>query len=147
MPKQRQIKVATQDGMIPVPTTNETPETPYLAVTMTVFGQFEVTHVPSGLRLVGGFERAVNAFVSMLSLQLAFNELSIDASGSQDDVKAELKEKDKECESLGMTIRQWIALNTTVGNFCSEFPWETDEEGPHAELRKLMAKLKGDSNG
>lgn len=142
MASQRQIEVPTEKGRILVPATNHVEETPYLAVTMCVFGQFEVTHVPSGFRLIGGYERAVNAFVSMAQLQLALNELGIDASGSNEAFKAQIAEKDKSCESLGMSLREWIALNTTIGNFCSEFPWETDEEGPHAELEKLMKQLK-----
>ncbi len=140
---QRNIEVPTEKGLVFVPASNHCNDTPYLAVTMCVFGQFEVSHVPSGRRLVGGFERAVNAFVSMFELQLAINELCIDASGDNDAFRTEINDKDKQCEALGgMTIRQWIGINTTLGNICSEFPWETDQEGPHAELEKLMAKLK-----
>lgn len=140
---QRNIEVPTEKGLVFVPASNHCDYTPYLAVTMCVFGQFEVTHVPSGRRLIGGFERAVNAFVSMLELQLAINELGIDASGDNDAFRSEINAKDKQCETLGMTIKQWIGINTTIGNICSEFPWETDEEGPHSTLEKLMNQLKG----
>ncbi|HHY0482700.1 hypothetical protein [Vibrio parahaemolyticus] len=139
---QRNIGVPTEKGLVHVPASNHCDHTPYLAVTMCTFGQFEVTHVPSGYRLIGNFERAVNAFVSMFQFQLAINELGIDASGGNIAFLSEINEKDKQCEALGMTIKQWIGINTTIGNICSEFPWETDEEGPHAELEKLMTKLK-----
>lgn len=142
MGQQRQIDVPTTEGVISVPATNTTDEIPNLAVTMTRFGLFEVTHVPSGFRLVGDFERAVNALVAMAELQLALNELEIDTSQNSDNFRAEIMKKDKDCESLGMSIRQWIGLHTTVGNFCGEFPWESYDESPHAELEKLMTKLK-----
>ena len=142
MGQQRQIEVPTKVGVLSVPATNATDEIPNLAVTMTTFGLFEVTHVPSGFRLVGNFERAVNAFVAMAQIQLALNELEIDSSQNGDDFRAEIMEKNKECKSLGMTFRQWIGLHATIGNFSGEFPWEGADEGPHAELEKLMAQLK-----
>lgn len=140
---QRNIEVITQEGCIFVPSSNEVDEVPFLAVTMCVFGQFEVTHVPSGRKLVGGFERAVNAFVSMFELQLAINELKVDLNGDYKYVQQQVKDKDNECEALGgLTLKQWISVNTTIGNICSEFPWETENEGPHADLERLAKKLK-----
>lgn len=144
--KQRKIMVPTDMGELLVPATNHIEQIPHLAVTMCVFGQFEVTHVSSGLRLVGGFERAVNALVFMSQLQLAINELGIDASGNADSFKSEITTKDKHCECLGMKLMEWMHLNTMLGKFCSEFPWETDEEGPVAELMKLNKKLGVECN-
>ena len=145
---QRNIEVPTENGLVCVPASNHCDETPYFAITMCTFGSFEVTHVPSGRRIIGGFERAVSAFVCMLELQLAINELSIDASGDYDAVRAEIKGKDRHCDAFnGLTIREWIGLNSTIGNICSEFPWETEQEGPHSELKKLMEKLKANIDG
>ncbi|MEZ8869523.1 hypothetical protein AB6D94_07715 [Vibrio sp. 10N.247.310.56] len=140
---QRQIKVPTKVGVLSVPATKATEEIPNLAVTMTTFGTFEVTHVPSGFLLVGDFERAVNAFVAMAQIQLALNEMEIDSSQSGDLFKSDIMARNRELESLGMTFRQWVGLHKTIGCFSGEFPWENSEEGPHAELEKLISQLKG----
>ncbi|UPR55263.1 hypothetical protein ITG09_24375 (plasmid) [Vibrio cyclitrophicus] len=140
--EQRRLEIATKVGVLSVPATNAIKEIPFLAVTMTQFGLFEVTHVPSGYRLVGDFERAVNAYVAMAEAQLALNELKVDSSLDGELFKSDLIAKDKECEILGMSFRQWMGLHAAIGGFSSEFPWEGDEDSPHSTLKNLMNKLK-----
>ena len=142
MKNNREVEVATDRGMLLVPAGDAIDAIPHLAVTMTNFGQFEISHVPSGYRLLGGFERVINAYVSMVQLQLALNELDVDTSVTREKLKEQISKNDKPCKELGdITLRQWIALSVTVGNFCSEFPWENSEEGPHAEFEKLLQRL------
>lgn len=139
----RQIEIPTKAGVISAPATNKIDEIPYLAVTMSNFGRFEVTHVPSGCRIVGGFERAVNAFVAMAEVQLALDELGIDLSqNNYDKLRADIIAKDKECKIIGMTFREWITLSVTIGAFGGEFPWESEDDSPYCRFEELMNKLK-----
>ena len=143
MGKQRKIVVPTTKGNIQVPASNLIEGIPDLAVTMTSFTRFEVTHVPSGLRLVGNFERAVNALIAMAEMQLAFNELGINTSLSHDELKKEIASKDRKCGALGMKICEWVGLHQTVASFSGEFPWEGGDDCPHNKLENLMAQIEG----
>ncbi|UKA04979.1 hypothetical protein [Photobacterium damselae] len=138
---QRYIKIPSKVGYLTVPASPERPEIPHLAVTMTQFGLFEVTHVPSGYKLVGGFERACNAFIAMAEAQLAFNELQIDSSLDHIEFTSEASKKDKYCKALGMTFLQWINIHKTIEHFSDEFPWEDQDDNPHTKLEKLMKEL------
>lgn len=146
MMQQRQIEVAIKEGMRSVPASSKINEIPYLAVTMTSFGLFEVTHIPSGYRLAGIFERSVNAFIAMAEAQAAFNELKIDSSLGGDDFRAEIISKDKYCKALNMTLREWLNFFSMNINLNSEFPWECDGDSPHSSLEKLMSTLNDQSN-
>lgn len=139
---QRQIEVKTKNGNLLVPASKSVIEIPDLAVTMTNFGSFEVTHVKSGLCLIAGFERCVNAYVAMAEMQSAFDELGIDSSKAGDEFRMEILSKDKESESLGMTIMQWLSIQAQIGSFSGEFPWESEGDSPHFKLEDLMNKLK-----
>ncbi|MDW1981940.1 hypothetical protein [Vibrio sp. Vb0304] len=114
-----------------------------LAVTMTNFGAFEVTHVKSGFRIIGGFERFATALVHMLSIYLALKEAEINIDTEAGEFKAQVMESNHESEFLdGLTFKGYMNIVRPILGFSGEFPWEGDDEGPHAEAYKLMEKLR-----
>ncbi len=138
----RKVEVLThQQGSTPVPAAVPIEGVDHFAVTMTQFGLFEVTHIQSGKRIIGSFERSVNAHIAMLQLQLALNELGVDSSLDTETFVAEVAAKDSVCESLGMSLFDWIRLHKMTQSLSGEFPWEGGDEGPHAELDALFKKL------
>ncbi len=137
----RQVNVVTAEGVRSVPASNTLEQLPHLAVTMTTFGRFEVTYLPTGHKLVGGYERAVSAMIAMVSLQLAFNQLGIVTGGTYDEFRNEMLSKDGETESLGSSISSWIQTTNTVMSVAGEFPWEGAEDSPYHELSGLLTKL------
>lgn len=137
----RQLEIVTKVGTLTVPAADAITQVPHLAVTMTRFGLFEVTHVPSSYVIVGGFERATNAYIAMVEAQLALDELQINLSQGWKLLKTEIIAKDRKCESIGMSFRQWIDLHGKLAKFSSEFPWENEEDSPLTTLKKLIEKL------
>ncbi|WP_199438560.1 hypothetical protein [Vibrio owensii] len=138
----RDLVIPTENGYLSVPATNATDEFPYLAVTMTTFGKFEITHTPSGHQMLKGFERAINAFIAMANLQLAINELGIDASLGKKEFHSLVTKNNEICECLNMPLKQWLYLQTTVRPSTSEFLWESPTDGPNEQFNRLVEKLK-----
>lgn len=137
-----QIEVPTVKGMIKVPCYFHE-NVKDLCVTMCEFGVFEVTHVETGRKIIGGFERACNAAVMMLRFQIAANEVGIDFSGGMEFIKNQISEaKDFKHESLsGMSIIEAVNLHKQVFPLTGEFPWENDEDSPFVEIEKLEKML------
>ncbi|CAH8235371.1 hypothetical protein [Vibrio aestuarianus] len=113
-----------------------------LAVTMTSFGEFEVTHTKSGHKIIGGYERFANALVEMLSIYLAMREAGINFDAEPEDFKLQIKDSLHQSQYLnGLTIIEYLRIMKPIMGYSGEFPWEGGDEGPHAEMEKLMRKL------
>jgi hypothetical protein len=113
-----------------------------LAITMTNFGIFEVTHVKLGFKIIGGFERFANAAVEMLSLHLAMHEAGIDFEAEQEEFKRQIKESSfKSAHISGLTLFEYLQVMRPVMGFSGEFPWEGEEESPHTKASQLIAKI------
>lgn len=113
-----------------------------LAITMTNFGVFEVTHVKSGFKIIGGFERFANAAVEMLSLYLAMHEAGIDFEAEHEEFKRQVKESSLKSEHIGgLTLVEYLQIMRPIMGFSGEFPWEGEEESPHTKASQLIAKI------
>ncbi|EKF9829452.1 hypothetical protein O1D23_000910 [Vibrio cholerae] len=115
-----------------------------LAVTMTNFGSFEVTHTRSGHKIIGGFERYANAVFHMISMYLAMKEAGIEPNSEMELIKKQIIESEHESKYLdGLSVKGYINVMKPIMGFCGEFPWEGDDECPHAKVEKLMEEIKG----
>ncbi|TQQ55753.1 hypothetical protein [Vibrio cholerae] len=137
----KKINIPTTKGHIEVPAFF-VDEVNGLCVTMVQFGSFEVTHTKSGHKIIGGFERFANAVRHMLSIYLAMQEAGIEPDSDMDSLKKEIIESNHECKHLdGLSIKGYINIMKPIMGFSGEFPWEGGDEGPHAEIEKLMIKI------
>lgn len=107
-----------------------------LAVTMGAFGDFSVTHLPTGRSIFSGFERAVNAIWLFARLAQMTKTYNVDWCG---DFVAEMKRvagenmpRDPRAlpESHPYTVYGWFEFIKTTHAVGGEFPWE--EESPWA---------------
>lgn len=138
----RQVEVSTDKGRFNAPASPVFDEIPNLAVTMTTFGFFEVTHVKTGLRLAGNYERYANAACAMARIQMAFDELGIDSGCDKDEFLSQYNDKNKPCETLGgVHLAQWLNMNNQGLDIAGEFPWETDEDCPHTRFDELLKDI------
>lgn len=138
----KHLEIPTEKGTISVPA-HFVDGVNGLAITMTNFGMFEVTHVKSGFRIIGGFERFANALVHMLSTYLALSEAGINIDSEADEFKKQVMESNHVSEFLdGLTFKGYMSLVRPILGFSGEFPWEGDDEGPHAVVYKLMKKIR-----
>ena len=113
-----------------------------LCVTMTSFGVFEITHTESGRKLYGGFERAANAIVEMMKVEVALISEGIDQPLSMNEFKERIVGSKVKFEELcSMTIMQYINHCRQHEDITNEFPWESYEDSPFAIIEKLKAKL------
>lgn len=113
-----------------------------LCVTMTHFGQFEITHIKSGRKLYGDFERAATATAEMLKLELAFHEIGIVTSKEMEEIQKLVIENDKKVSRLGdMRVIEYIKMSSGLGKITGEFPWESFEESPFGEIKKLRKEI------
>jgi hypothetical protein len=136
----RQIQISTDKGRMEVPASPSFNEIPDLAVTMTQFGYFEVTHVRTGLKFGGRYERYANAACAMAYIQLAFDELEINTDCSQEEFYAQYK--DKPCKVLdGMSLKQWLDFTSQGLAVAGEFPWESEEDCPHSQFHALLKRI------
>ncbi|WP_350006539.1 hypothetical protein ABFV67_07735 [Vibrio metschnikovii] len=137
----KKLNIPTTKGHIEVPAFF-VDEVNGLCVTMVQFGSFEVTHTKSGHKIIGGLERFANAVRHMLSIYLAMQEAGIEPDSDMDSLKKEIIESNHECKHLdGLSIKGYINIIKPIMGFCGEFPWEGGDEGPHAEIEKLMRKI------
>lgn len=113
---------------------------PTLAITMRAFGLFDVTHVESGLRICGPYERAGNAAEALVKVALCF-----DVTGSRRELILSVGELGDEPvpfegattteagETRPMTRKRWLGLERH--NFPpDEFPWEDQSPWYRADL-------------
>lgn len=137
------IKVPTGLGYIDVPAHTEE-KCHNLCVTMVNFGSFEITHITSGRRLYGGFERASSAVVEMLKLELSFRDIGINSPMSMSEIQSAILDSDLKVSRLGgMRVIEYIKLCCGLEKITNEFPWESFEESPFGiaeELRKQFAE-------
>ncbi|EKO3685630.1 hypothetical protein P0F39_002684 [Vibrio metschnikovii] len=118
-----------------------------LCVTMVQFGSFEVTHTKSGHKVIGGFERFANAVYHMLSIYLAMQEAGIEPDSDMDLLKKQIIESEHKCKHLDrLSIKGYINIIKPIMGFSGEFPWEGDDESPHAKVEDLMKKIEGLKN-
>lgn len=118
-------QIQTEAGSMTVPALKHK-HCKHLCVTMPSFGLFEITHIASGRKVCGNYERAGNAMADMLALSIAFIRIGVSDDATYEDLKQAIKQSDIVIDELGMTIPQYITLNRLV----NEFPWETYEESP-----------------
>ncbi|EOH0514094.1 hypothetical protein ACNPDE_002095 [Vibrio fluvialis] len=135
-------EVITQNGPIHVPSV-EVEGCPGLAVTSCVFGLFEVTHIKSGQRIIGGYERAVNAMCTMIEIYLGMKESGIDPTLGMEELQQAMIKSEVKCKILGnMTVMEHVnILNPIMVGYSGEFPWEGDEDSPFTRLDELKAML------
>ena len=139
--------VVTDKGQLDVPAI-VLDECPGLAVTMSNFGLFEVTHGKSGRKLSAKYERAINAVVSMMQIQVALNEINVSADLDEGEFKEAAKSQSgfQHKELGGMSIIESVRFSTGLGDIASEFPWEGPDDGPYGERDRLEALLNGKTN-
>lgn len=130
------------------------PWCPGLAVTMGAFGTFDVTHVPTGRRVFGSWERWGNALRTLVEVALIARAAGADWSVADRDVLAEairavwdqpVPFPDATSTSTTgvrpLTIREWWGMQQSAG-VLSEFPWESPDDAPEAGLMELMEGLR-----
>lgn len=151
------VRIATVEGDRMVPALTH-PLCPGLAVTMSVFGQFCVTHVPSGMSLGAagsGYERMANAVVEMVEWALIAREAGfswgdVETGGAAADALKVAREKSvpfdgatvtQNGEKRPMTIGEW--MDTMRGTFSrDEFPWEGPDDDPAYRVECLIAEMR-----
>ncbi|EIF2256606.1 TPA: hypothetical protein ACMDP8_000084 [Vibrio cholerae] len=135
------LKVKTEKGHVPVPAIF-IEGVDGLAITMSGFGLFEVTHTKSGYMIIGRYERFANALVEMLSLYLAMKEAGINFDVEVDEFKCQVKKAQNQSQYLNdLTIISYLQVMKPIIGLSGEFPWESCDEGPHADIEKLMKKI------
>lgn len=115
---------------------------PNIVITMARFGEFDVTHYPSGLRIMGGNQRLVHTQILLLHLVIFIIEKGIDASGTGEDLKKDFAKFADGRISGDANFKSWLALNrSNIGN--EEFPWESsdDKDSPNQMCLALMEQL------
>lgn len=114
-----------------------------LCVTMTNFGSFEITHIHSGRKLFGGFERAINAMREVVIIELCLQEIGIDRSLPMEPFQKAISLSSNKFDRLSdTTIVQYIKSKSTIMSFAGEFPWEIDEDCPFNKVEKLKEEFK-----
>nr|WP_319552410.1 hypothetical protein [uncultured Vibrio sp.] len=135
------IEVLTPTGLAHAPSL-EIEGCTGLAVTSCEFGKFEVTHIKSGRRIIGGYERAVNATCLMIEIYLGMKEAGIDPELEMEELQQAMIKSDVQCKILGnMTVMQHINILKPIMGFSGEFPWEGEDESPFTRLEELKAIL------
>ena len=116
---------------------------PNIVITMVQFGRFDVTHAPSGLKMLQGFERVINAQSQLVSLVRFIIEKGVDASVGAEEFRTRLQKLSDAKMSSDSTLNfgSWLSINRNSFT-TEEFPWENEEEGPHAELTKKLRELE-----
>lgn len=143
----RQVTVLTKNGEFDVPASPVIEEIPHFAVTMTNFPIFEVTHVPSGYQIIGGFERAANAYLAMAQIHLALKELGVNSNCDKDKLKDQIKENNTHCVVLGgLEFMTWLTHSKGALKIAGEFPWEDDETNPHEQFESYLQQISVKEN-
>lgn len=145
------VLVKSDKGELQVPALTH-PHAAGLAVTMSGFGLFEVTHVSTGLRLAGRYERMGNALLTMsmfakIASTFEFNWDELSQAQSIEKLKSLGAEPvpfegcttTSNGETKPMQICDWLAHRGlgTFDSFGGEFPWE--ESDPANEAAELLA--------
>jgi len=144
-----QVLINTERGSVSVPGLTHD-NCPGLAVTMHPFGAFTVTHIESGMKMCGGYERASSAILVMSQYALIAASKSasfkgLDQQGAinlisdagSDDVPFD------GCTSTSiegvrkLTVKEWQGSLTNC--FLDEFPWE--ENDPFEGAVQNFAKI------
>lgn len=135
------IKIETKKGFCDVPAICFD-AVEGLAVTMTNFGFFEITHIKSGFLILGGFERYANAVVEMLNLYLAMCDANVNPNSLSHLFKQQIKNSNHKSEHLGgLTILEYLQVMRPIMGFSGEFPWEDEDDNPHVKATKLIKRI------
>jgi len=124
---------------------------PGLAVTMYPFGAFTVTHIESGMKICGHYERASSAILVMSQYALiaasknaSFQSLdqkgvvSLISDTSADDVPFD-GYTSRSIEGVRkFTVKEW--RNSLTNRFFDEFPWE--EHDPFEDAVQNFSKIE-----
>ena len=119
---------------------------PGLAVTMSNFGTFTVTHVPTGKSMCGHYERYAEAVLMMTKFQLIAKENSFSWVDWSQEQLAGIADNSVPFDSATvtssdgtrlMTINEWLRY-TRMPSF-DEFPWE--ERHPLDSAEENLARL------
>lgn len=115
-----------------------------LCVTMTHFGNFEITHIESGRKLYGDFERAASATAEMLRLELAFIEIGINEPKGMEEIQELILNNEQKIDRLGdMRVIEYIKVSSGLGKITGEFPWESFEDSPFGKIEELRKEFNG----
>ena len=135
------LKIPTTKGEIEVPVHYED-GCKNLCVTMTNFGSFEITHIHSGRKLYGNFERASSAVCEMLKIELSLRDIGIDEKLPMNLLTQRIINSDKIINRLSdMSVMSYIKFCSGLSNIVDEFPWETYEESPFGRAEELKKEL------
>lgn len=135
------IKVKTESGIIDTPAKfiNGCDE---LAVTSTVFGLFDVTHVQSGYKMAGGFERCINASNILADIKLACMHAKIDLKQDHEAFIKQIMESKAKCPSLdNFTIIDFFSALMPMIKFNGEFPYESNDDNPFIKLEEKIKQI------
>ena len=147
--KEIQVTVNVNHSPVSVPGTAHD-NCPGLAVTMHPFGAFTVTHVKSGMKMCGHYERASSAVLVMsqyaliaASKNLSWNDLDSQGTikmisdASADDVPFDGYTSTSIEGVRKFTVKEWRDSLTT--RFFDESPWE--ERDPFEDAIQNFAKI------
>jgi len=132
--KEAQVKISFDHEVISVPGFTHD-NCPGLAVTMTFFGAFTVTHIESGMKMCDHYERASSAILvmSQYALIAASKNVSWSDLDSQEAVKmiSDASADDVPFDGYTstsikgvrkFTVKEW--RDSLTNRFFDEFPWE-----------------------
>lgn len=141
-------------GTLTIPTTggDETvevlthPLVPGLAVQHYPFGSFAVTHVQTGKKVAGPWQRYGNALCEAVRLSLC-----LDFRGNADSIAEQVKARRDEPVpfSEATSTSGGVTRPLTIGEYlqlgrgwlaCDEFPWESGDEDPGVKAQELLAQ-------
>lgn len=138
-----EVEVSCKGGPKMVPSLTH-PRAPGLAVTMNHFGYFDVTHLASGMKMGGPFERSGNA--ALLLVQWAACADCTKPTGQEiaaqmDDTPVPFPRNTttRLGETRPMSKREWMqSARSWLG--ADEFPWE-GADNPHDYTLEVLATM------
>lgn len=136
------IKIPTTSGEMDVPVFYEE-GCNNLCVTMTHFGMFEITHINTGKKIYGDFERAVTAVCEMIRIELSLIEIGIIGNEGEDEIKDLINSSRLKITRLGdRNVLDYLKLCSCLSKITNEFPWENKEDSPFTLLDSLRKEIK-----
>lgn len=140
------ITIETDRGEASVPALIH-PLCPGLALTMSQFGHFTVTHIDTGKKMCADFERAFSAMLILTKYQLIAHKFKLDWTNYTDGMLlphmskpvpfdgSTITTNDSEKK---MTVSQWIQA-IRPGPMTDEFPWE--DTHPLTKAVEILERL------
>lgn len=145
------VEIACREGKEAAPAMTH-PWCPGLAVTMRIFGEFVVTHVASGMKIGGAYQRAGSAALELVEWAAIAEAVGFSWEADGPTVReAMLAAKDQPVPFPGATstdsegvrplaIGEWVSMLRSTFAF-EEFPWESSDESPWGKAEDLLMGL------